>query len=205
MTMTDTLTQTQAQRRRLLVTTSLVGGTGLVAITVPFIKSMNPSQRARSRGAPVRVNINRLIPGQQITVNWRGQPIWILRRTAQMITDLRSARLRDLLTDPDSTVETQQPSYTQNTLRAIKPEILVAVGICTHLGCVPTFRPEIAPEDLGTDWHGGYFCPCHGSRFDLAGRVYQGVPAPTNLVIPPHQYLSASEIEIGTDSVTSRT
>jgi ubiquinol-cytochrome c reductase iron-sulfur subunit len=129
-------------------------------------------------------------------VEWRGQPVWVVKRTPEILSNL--GKLTEKLSDPESTLE-QQPSYAQNEYRSIKPEISILLGICTHLGCSPTFRPEVAPEDLGPEWVGGYFCPCHGSKFDLAGRVYKAVPAPTNLLIPPHQYLSDTVIEIGVD------
>lgn len=188
------------KRRRFLITaTSVVGSVGLVAAAIPFVAYMNPSSRARSAGAPVEVDISKLEPGQQITVAWRSKPVWILRRTPEMLAVLSDQTFTQRLRDPDSIVE-QQPSYAQNTHRSIKHEYLVVIGICTHLGCVPTFRPEIAAQDLGAEWQGGYFCPCHGSRFDLAGRVYKKVPAPTNLVIPPHHYLSDTVLEIGVGS-----
>ncbi len=189
------------RRRFLIAATGVVGGVGAIAVALPFISSMNPSARAYATGGPVRVDISNLIVGQQITVKWRGQPVWILRRSPQMLKNLSTTEFREYLRDPDSAVETQQPGYTQNEYRSIESEYLVAVGICTHLGCVPTFRPDIAPTDLGADWRGGYFCPCHGSRFDLAGRVYKGVPAPTNLVIPPYRFASTEEIVVGEDMV----
>lgn len=195
---------TDPRRRRFLTAaTTVVGAAGLVALSVPFISALNPSARARSAGAPVRVDISRLEPGQQLTVNWRGRPVWVLRRTPRMLEVLQSAALREHLRDPDSTIASQQPVYTQNALRALNPEFLVVIAICTHLGCVPSFRPDVAPIDLGPDWPGGYFCPCHGSKFDLAGRVYRGVPAPTNLVIPPYRFVSATEIQVGVETVMS--
>lgn len=145
-------------------------------------------------------DIARLEPGQQITMEWRGKPIWILRRTPEMLQRLQQPELRNQLRDPDSQVESQQPPYAANEYRSIRQEVFVAIGICTHLGCVPTFRPDIGTPDLGHDWPGGYFCPCHGSRFDFAGRVYKGVPAPTNLVVPPHRYVAQRVVEIGTDA-----
>jgi len=193
----------QKRRRFLVASTAVIGGAGLVAVAVPFLAYMNPSAKARSAGAPVRVDFSKLEPGQQITVNWRGKPVWVLRRTPQMLEDLRSAGLGERLRDPDSTVETQQPGYAQNGYRSIESEYLVVVGICTHLGCVPSFRPDRAPFDLGPDWVGGYFCPCHGSKFDFAGRVYKGVPAPTNLVIPPYRFLSVTEVLVGEDEAVT--
>jgi len=196
-----TTTMVDLKRRRFLVAaTTVAGSIGIIAAAVPFISAMNPSARARSAGAPVNVDVSKLEPGQQITVKWRGKPVWILRRTPQMLEDLRSAELRERLRDPDSAVASQQPVYAKNEFRSIESEHLIVIGICTHLGCVPTFRPDVAPVDLGPDWPGGYFCPCHGSRFDLAGRVYKGVPAPTNLVVPPYRFLSESRIRIGEDS-----
>jgi len=195
---------TDPRRRRFLVNaTTVIGSLGVAALAVPFISAMNPSARARSAGAPVNVDVSKLEVGQQITVNWRGKPVWVLRRTPQMLDDLRSAEFRERLRDPDSTVATQQPPYAQNVYRSIKPEYLVVIAICTHLGCVPSFRPDRAPIDLGADWPGGYFCPCHGSRFDLAGRVYKAVPAPTNLVVPPYRFLSESQIRVGEEAVMS--
>ena len=185
-----------SKRRFLTAAATVVGGAGAVAVAIPFVSSMQPSARAQAAGAPVEADISKLEPGQRITVEWRGKPVWIVRRTERILKDLPT--LDDRLRDPDSREE-QQPPYAANPTRSIKPEYLVVVGICTHLGCSPTFRPEVAPEDLGPEWKGGFFCPCHGSRFDLAGRVFQGVPAPLNLVVPPHRYLSDTRILIGED------
>ena len=185
-----------ARRRALVAATTAVGGIGVAVATVPFIGSMLPSEKAKAAGAPVEVDITGLAPGALTTVEWRGKPLWIQRRTSEMLRLLGEYDRQ--LSDPRSEVP-QQPAYCRNSTRSIKPEIFVAVGICTHLGCVPTFRPEIAPADFGPDWHGGYYCPCHASKFDLAGRVYRNVPAPTNLVIPQHGYLSDSRLIIGTD------
>jgi ubiquinol-cytochrome c reductase iron-sulfur subunit len=157
---------------------------------------MTPSARARAAGAPVEVDISKIEPGQLMTVEWRGKPVWIVDRTKQMIKDLPT--LDSMLVDPKAEVP-QQPPYVKGELRSIKPQYFVVVGICTHLGCSPTYRPEIAPDDLGKDWKGGFFCPCHGSRFDLAGRVFSGSPAPTNLVVPPYKYLSDTMLVIGED------
>ena len=188
-------------RRRFLVTVgTVIGGAGIATAAIPFISSMNPSARAYSAGAAIDVDISKLEPGQQIAVEWRSKPVWILRRSQQILADLRSDELRQRLRDPDSAVETQQPGYAQNDYRSIKEDFLVVIGICTHLGCVPTFRPDRAPIDLGPNWLGGYFCPCHGSRFDSAGRVFKNVPAPTNLVIPPYQFLSATRVRVGEDT-----
>lgn len=183
-----------SKRQFLTVAASMVGAVGAGFMAVPFVSSMQPSARAQAAGAPVEVDIGLIEPGQLIRVKWRGRPVWIMRRTAENLKDL--ATLDGFLRDPKS-AESIQPKEAQNAVRAIKPEYFVALGLCTHLGCVPTFRPEVAPADLGKDWKGGFFCPCHGSRFDLAGRVYKGVPAPTNLDIPPYRYLSDTRIIIG--------
>jgi ubiquinol-cytochrome c reductase iron-sulfur subunit len=190
------------RRRFLVAATTVVGGAGVAAVAVPFISAMNPSAKARSAGAPVRVDISRLEPGQQISVEWRGKPVWILRRTQKMQEELDSSEFQKRLHDPDSLIKAQQPAYARKVLRTIKPEYLIVVAICTHLGCVPSFRPDVAPVDLGQDWPGGYFCPCHGSKFDFAGRVYKAVPAPTNLVIPPHHFLSGTEVLVGEDKAS---
>ncbi len=184
------------KRRLLTAATSVVGAVGAGYVVYPFLASWAPSEKAKAAGAPVEADISKLEPGQLLRVKWRGKPVWIVRRTEQNLQDLTS--LESLLADPNSEMP-QQPEYAKNPHRSIKPEYLLAIGICTHLGCSPTFRPEVAPADLGADWKGGFFCPCHGSRFDLAARVYSGVPAPTNLVIPPHQYLSDTRILIGED------
>ena len=187
----------QGKRRFLVAATSVAGGAAAGAAGLyPFAASMLPSERAKAAGAPVEADISTLAPGEMQTVEWRGKPVWIQRRSSEMLRLL--SKYDGQLADPRSEVE-QQPSYCKNSTRSIKPEIFVAVGICTHLGCVPTFRPEIAPADFGSDWHGGYYCPCHASKFDLAGRVYRNVPAPTNLVIPQHGYLSDFRLIIGTD------
>ncbi len=185
------------RRRFLTATATVVGGVGVAYAAVPFLASWSPSERAQAAGAPVEADISKLEPGAMLTVEWRGKPVWLVRRTDKMLEALpgNDGQLRD----PNSEVA-QQPSYAKNESRAIKPEYLVLVGICTHLGCSPTYRPEFAPADLGPDWKGGFFCPCHGSRFDMAGRVFQGVPAPTNLVVPPHQYLTDTQVLVGTDS-----
>lgn len=175
-----------SKRRTLTVAASAMGGVGAACVAVPFVASMTPSARAQAAGAPVEVDISKMEPGQRITVEWRGKPVWVVRRTKEMLDALPT--LNEQLRDPNSE-EDQQPDYTKNSSRSINPEFLILVGICTHLGCSPVFRPEIAPEDIGPGWKGGFFCPCHGSRFDLAGRVFKGVPAPLNLEVPPHSYL----------------
>jgi len=186
------------KRRRLFLTAAAtaVTGVGAVYVAVPFLKAMNPSVRAQAAGAPVEADIAKLELGQLIRVEWRGKPVWILKRSDKIIAEM--AEMSDKLRDPESN-ESEQPESCKNHNRSIKPDVFLAVGICTHLGCSPTFRPEIAPEDLGPDWKGGFFCPCHGSAFDLSGRVYAGVPAPLNLVVPPHKYLTDTKILIGSD------
>ncbi|WP_191603084.1 ubiquinol-cytochrome c reductase iron-sulfur subunit [Marinomonas algicola] len=186
----------KGRRRFLIGATSAIGAVGAVGVATPFVASWNPSAKAKAAGAPVKVDISKLEVGQQVIVEWRGQPVWVVNRTPETLSNLDEISSR--LSDPES-IRDQQPSYAQNTYRSIKPEISILLGICTHLGCSPTYRPEIAPEDLGPEWVGGYFCPCHGSKFDLAGRVYNGVPAPINLSVPPHQYLTDTVIEIGVD------
>ena len=186
----------QSRRRVLVAATTVVGAVGVGYVAVPFIASMNPSAKARAAGAPVEADISKLEPGALMRVKWRGKPIWIVKRTPEMIAALPTLDAR--LTDPNSLVP-QQPDYCKNPTRSLKPEIWVAIGICTHLGCSPTFRPDLSPDDLGKDWKGGFFCPCHGSRYDLAGRVFKGVPAPTNLVIPIHQYINDTTILVGQD------
>ncbi len=186
-----------AKRRFLITATGVVGGFGAGAAVVPFLISLKPSERAKAAGAPVEIDISKLEPGQKIDVEWRGKVCWLINRTPEMLASL--PKLDGVLADPKSRVD-HQPASCQNEHRSIKPTIFVAVGICTHLGCSPTYRKEIAPADLGPDWLGGFFCPCHQSKFDLAGRVYKGVPAPTNLIVPPHRYLSETKVLIGDDS-----
>lgn len=186
----------QTRRRLLIGATAAVGMVGAAYAAVPFVASMNPSARARAAGAPVEADISKLEPGALLRVKWRGKPVWIVHRTPKMLEALPSNDPR--LVDPTSQVP-QQPEYCRNPTRSIKPDYLVAIGICTHLGCSPIYRPEFAPEDLGEDWKGGFFCPCHGSRFDLAARVFKNVPAPTNLVIPKHTYLNDTTLLIGED------
>jgi ubiquinol-cytochrome c reductase iron-sulfur subunit len=185
------------RRRFLVASTSVVAAVGAGFVAVPFLSSWMPSERAKNAGAPVEVDISKLEEGRMLVVEWQSKPVWIVKRSEKTLTELTS--LDDNLRDPNSDVADQQPVYAQNASRSRKPEILVLVGICTHLGCSPTFRPEIGPVDLGADWLGGFFCPCHSSKFDLAGRVYQSVPAPTNLVVPPHYYVTDNVILIGND------
>ena len=184
------------KRRFLIGATSVVGGIGAVAAATPFVMSLFPSERAKAAGAPVEVDISKIEPGMKINVGWRGKPIWLLNRTEAMLKSLPA--MDGIVVDPKSD-EPHQPAYCKNETRSVKPNMWIAIGICTHLGCSPTFRPEVAPADLGPEWKGGFFCPCHQSKFDLAGRVFKGVPAPTNLWIPPHRYASDTRVVIGED------
>jgi ubiquinol-cytochrome c reductase iron-sulfur subunit len=184
------------QRRLLVKATAAAGGVGLATAMIPFIQSMSPSEAAKAAGAPVEVDLSAVAPGSLSTVEWRGRPVWVLHRTGAMLAALNQHPER--LADPRSQQD-QQPPYAANATRSIRPEFMVMIGICTHLGCVPVFRPEVAPPDLGADWEGGFYCPCHGSRFDLAGRVYRNVPAPRNLEVPPYVFLSDARLVIGTD------
>ena len=184
----------KSKRQFLTSALTVVGAVGTGYLAVPFLAQMQPSVKAMAAGAPVEVDISKIEPGQLIRVAWRGKPVWVLFRTPEVLETLKT--LDSELSDPMSE-ESEQPSYTKNPNRSIKPDIFVAVGICTHLGCSPTYRPEIAPPDLGDKWKGGFFCPCHGSWFDLAGRVYRGVPAPTNLEIPPYRYVNDTQLIIG--------
>ena len=186
------------RRRFLTAATSFVAGAGVVGVATPFVKSWNPSAKAKAVGAPVRVDPSKIEPGSMITVAWQGKPVWILRRTTTNIENLDQNEHREKLRDPDSE-NNQQPDYAKNGYRSIKEDIFVAVGVCTHLGCVPNYEPD---GRLDVE-HALYFCPCHGSKFDLAGRVFKNVPAPTNLIIPPHQYLDHDLLEIGSDATTS--
>jgi len=185
-------------RRRKILTgaTGVVGAMGATFLAIPFVSSWQPSEKAKAAGAPVDVDISKMQPGQMMTVSWRGKPVWVVRRTEDMINGL--AGVETQLRDPVSDASIQ-PEYCKNPTRAIQEEFFVVVGICTHLGCAPLYRPSIGSPDVGADWQGGFFCPCHGSRFDLAGRVFQSVPAPTNLEIPPHLYLSETKIRVGED------
>lgn len=191
----------KAKRQFLTSALTVVGAVGAGYLSVPFLAQMQPSVKAMAAGAPVEVDISKMEAGQLIRVAWRGKPVWILNRTPQVLDTLKT--LNNELRDPLS-LESKQPPSSKNPVRSIKPEIFIAVGLCTHLGCSPTFRPEIAPSDLGDKWKGGFFCPCHGSWFDLAGRVYRGVPAPTNLEIPPYRYVTDTQLIIG-ESVEEKT
>jgi ubiquinol-cytochrome c reductase iron-sulfur subunit len=190
------------RRRFLTTTTAVVGAVGAAFAAVPFVKSLQPSARAKVSGAPIKVDISKLESGQMLKLGsnvpqWRGQPIWIIRRPAEYVNQL--AGNRGQLRDPDSKNTEQQPAYIKGDTRSIKPEIMVLVGICTHLGCSPLFKPEVVPQNFDPNWKGGFFCPCHGSRFDMAGRVYQGVPAPDNLKVPPYKFLDDNHLMIGVD------
>lgn len=194
------LPPSSGRRRFLTATTAVVGAVGAGFVAVPFIKSWTPSARARLAGAPVTADISGLGEGQRLVLEWRGQPIWIVHRSPAALEILPT--LEDVLQDPMSQNPDQQPAYVlaeRPELRSIKPEISVLVGLCTHLGCSPEMKAEIRPEPFDADWKGGYFCPCHKSKFDMAGRVYEGVPAPTNLVVPPHHYENPTTIVIGVD------
>src|SRR5215217_5597672 len=197
---TEKKQEINSRRRFLIAATSIAGGIASIGVATPFVMSMMPSERAKAAGAPVEVDISKLEPGMLLLVEWRGKVVWILDRTPEMLANLK--KLDSQMADPKSE-KPQQPAYAKNETRSIKPEFLVVEGVCTHLGCSPVYRKDIAPADLGADWLGGFFCPCHGSKFDLAGRVYKHVPAPTNLVVPPHVYLSDNLLLIGSDSKES--
>ncbi len=186
------------RRRFLIAATSVVGAAGTAALAYPFLGSMSPSARALAAGAPVEVNISKVEPGQLLRVIWRGKPVWVVNRTEEMLKELPG--LDGNLKDPNSDIFVQQqPEYAKNGHRSREPKYLVLVGICTHLGCSPTYRPEVAPADLGADWKGGWYCPCHGSRFDLAGRVYKNVPAGSNLEVPPYYFKDEQTLLVGED------
>jgi len=187
-----------SRRRTLVALTTVAGGLAAAGAAVPFIASLGPSERARAAGGPVEVDLGAIQHSELHTVEWRGRPVWILRRTPEMLKGLDA--VQPLLADSSSSVLSQQPDYAHNHTRSLKPEILVAVALCTHLGCIPSYYPR--PDSVQPGWPGGFFCPCHGSKFDLAGRVYRGSPAPTNLVIPPHRYLSETAILVGDDRET---
>jgi ubiquinol-cytochrome c reductase iron-sulfur subunit len=183
-------------RRNLVIATGAAGGLAAAAVAVPFAASWMPSERAKAAGAAVEADISKLEPGQMMVVEWRSKPVWIVRRTKEQLEGLKKVATQ--MADPQSNLP-QQPEYAKNETRSIKPELLVVVGICTHLGCSPSSKGGDAKADMGADWEGGFYCPCHGSKFDLAGRVYKGVPAPTNLEVPPHAYVSDTTLLIGDD------
>jgi len=190
----------QGKRRFLLTATGVAGGVATAAAAVPFVASMLPSERARAAGAPVEADISNLAPGEKVTVEWRGQPVWIVRRTPEMLESIKGSA--DKVADPRSERKPGEltPAYARNEFRSIKPEVFVAVGICSHLGCSPQDKFKAGAEAFEGNWKGGFYCPCHGSLFDLAGRVYKNKPAPDNLKVPPYKYLSETKILIGDDS-----
>jgi ubiquinol-cytochrome c reductase iron-sulfur subunit len=183
-------------RRNLVVATSVVGGAAGIGVAAPFVASMWPSERARAAGAPIEVDVSRIAPGELAVFEWRGKPVWVLRRTPEMIASLKSVEPR--LSDPSSKAS-DQPKYAENEYRSARPDLLVLVGVCTHLGCSPQEKSADAKGEMGADWPGGFYCPCHGSKFDFAGRVFNGSPAPTNLVVPPYTVVSDSKVVIGED------
>jgi ubiquinol-cytochrome c reductase iron-sulfur subunit len=186
-------------RRNLMVATSVVGGVAGVGAAVPFATSMWPSERARAAGAPVDVDVSRIPAGELAVIEWRGKPVWVLRRTTEMLASLKTVEPR--LSDPQSKAS-EQPKYAQNEYRSATPELLVLVGVCTHLGCSPQEKPADAKGEMGADWAGGFYCPCHGSKFDFAGRVFKGSPAPLNLVVPPYTVVSETKVVVGEDDKT---
>ncbi len=188
------------KRRFLLAATTIATGAAAGVAAVPFVASMLPSERAKAAGAPVEVNIGGLGPGQKMIVEWRGKPVWVVHRTKEMLQAVRANDER--VTDPESK-DSEQPLYAENEYRSIKPEYLVVVGICTHLGCSPVDRFESEPQSFAADWRGGFYCPCHGSLFDLAGRVYKNKPAPTNLPVPPYRFVTEATLVIGEDTKAS--
>lgn len=186
-----------SRRHFLSIATSVAGVVGAAFVAVPFVASFKPSARAQALGAPVELDLSKVDVGSMVRVKWRGKPVWVLRRSPDMLKSLDEEL--DRLSDPESN-KSIQPEYAKNEYRSQKPEYLVVLGVCTHLGCAPIERFDVAPEDLGPDWLGGFYCPCHGSKFDLSGRVYKGVPAPTNLSIPPYRFVGDSMILIGDDT-----
>ena len=184
-------------RRNLVVATTVVGGAASVGAAVPFVASMLPSERAKAAGAPVEVDISSIALGEMKVFEWRGKPVWVIRRTEEMLASLKSVTGK--LTDPGSK-DSLQPEYAKNEGRSLKPDVMVMEGVCTHLGCSPQMKPADAKDEMGAEWGGGFYCACHGSKFDLAGRVFRGAPAPTNLVVPPYQFLSDSKLLIGDDT-----
>ena len=186
-------------RRNLVVATATVGGIAAVGAAVPFVASMTPSERAKALGAPVEADISALKPGEMQIIEWRGKPVWILRRTPEMLESIKKSDAR--VSDPGSEVPLQ-PEYAKNETRSIRPDYAVLVGVCSHLGCSPQYKGLEAKAEMGTDWEGGFYCPCHGSKFDFAGRVYKGVPAPVNLTVPPYEFVSDDRLVIGEDKTT---
>lgn len=190
------------RRHFLTAAATVVGGAGVLATAIPFVSTLSPSAKTKAVGGPIEVDISGLKLGERMVEKWRGKPVWILRRSEESLADLSG--MTDILRDPESEVE-QQPEYAKNEHRSVNPEYLVVIGLCTHLGCSPNYLARNEANDFGADWKGGFFCPCHGSKFDLAGRVYKGVPAPANLVVPKYQFISKSKILIGDDSVGNGT
>jgi len=188
------------RRHFLTVATVVTGGVGAIATAVPFVASFKPSARAQALGAPVEIDVSKLETGAMTKVEWRGHPIYIVHRSDEMLGSLKKDTA--LLRDPSSE-DSEQPSYAKNEHRSLKPAFLVMEGVCTHLGCAPAPRFEVAPADLGPSWPGGFYCPCHGSKFDLAGRVFAGVPAPANIKVPPYRFINDSTILIGSDTGSS--
>ena len=195
--MENTIEVDDSRRRFITAAATVVGGAGVVAGAIPFVATMTPSAKTKAIGAPIEVDISNLQPGERIIEKWQGKPVWILRRTQEMLDDITAQN--DEVGDPESN-SSAQPSYAKNEYRAIKDEVLVVLGICTHLGCSPNYILKGAENSPAAEWKGGFFCPCHGSSFDLAGRVFKGVPAPTNLVVPPYKFLSPTRLLIGDDS-----
>ena len=189
-------TKVDKKRRNLVVATSVVGGVAGVAAALPFAASMLPSDRAKAAGAPVEVDLSKLAPGEMAVIEWRGKPVWVIRRTKEMLESLKAVTAK--LTDPASK-SSEQPKYAENEYRSQQPDVMVMEGVCTHLGCSPQLKSAEAKAEMGGDWAGGFYCPCHGSKFDLAGRVFRGAPAPTNLKVPPYTFLSDSTLLIGED------
>jgi ubiquinol-cytochrome c reductase iron-sulfur subunit len=187
------------RRHFLTVATAAAASVGIGFAAYPFLASLQPSAKAAADGGPVQVDLSPLQPGERITVAWRGKPVWVVRRTAEALRRMASVEWLAELRDPQSEVATQQPAYARNATRSIRDEYFVAIALCTHLGCVPLYEPQPGDARGSRPWVGGFFCPCHGSRFDLAGRVVKNVPAPTNLVIPPYRFVSSHRLEIGTD------
>jgi ubiquinol-cytochrome c reductase iron-sulfur subunit len=189
-------TKVDKTRRNLVVATSVVGGAATVGAAVPFVASMLPSERAKAAGAPVEVDLSKIAPGELSVIEWRGKPVWVIRRTKEMLESLKAVTPK--LTDPASR-SSKQPKYAENEYRSAKPELMVMEGVCTHLGCSPQLKSAEAKAEMGADWAGGFYCPCHGSKFDYAGRVFRGAPAPTNLEVPAYTFVSENTLLIGED------
>jgi len=186
-------------RRNLVIATSVAGGAASIGAALPFAASMIPSERARAAGAPVEVDLSRIAPGELAVIEWRGKPVWVIRRTKEMLASLKASEAR--LSDPGSKAS-EQPKYAENEFRSEKPELMVMEGVCTHLGCSPQLRSAEMKAEMGADWAGGFYCPCHGSKFDYAGRVFRGAPAPVNLKVPPYNFVSDTRLVIGEDKET---